>query len=53
MGHELFDAIITDPPYGVRATSRKTGKNTSDRITSKFELREDMEKRYFEKKAQY
>ncbi|KRW99340.1 hypothetical protein PPERSA_02452 [Pseudocohnilembus persalinus] len=25
--HGKFDAIITDPPYGIRATSRKSGKN--------------------------
>jgi tRNA (guanine10-N2)-methyltransferase len=27
--HGMFDSIVTDPPYGIRAGGRKTGKSTA------------------------
>ena len=29
---ELFDAIITDPPYGVRAGAKRLGRKEGDRV---------------------
>jgi tRNA G10 N-methylase Trm11 len=29
--NELFDAVITDPPYGIRAPSRKSGKKKKNK----------------------
>jgi hypothetical protein len=40
--HNFFDAIVTDPPYGIRAGAKKSGRNENRRLQGPIpdELRE-------------
>lgn len=47
---ELFDAIVCDPPYGVRASARQTGLK-DNRMKRKAELDERIKNKSDEEKA--
>lgn len=34
---ELFDAVITDPPYGIRAMSRSMAKKEGEKLENEEE----------------
>ena len=51
--HECFDAIVTDPPYGVRACSKKTGVKEGKVIKEVPEMNEEEKQPHFPMKETY
>ena len=50
----IFDAIVCDPPYGVRARSQKAGVRESKKVKPKKEVKESDEPLpYFSQKEHY
>lgn len=49
----IYDAIVCDPPYGVRARSQKIGIRDSKKIKPKKENTRDGQETHYAQKAQY
>jgi tRNA (guanine10-N2)-methyltransferase len=50
MKSEVFDAIVCDPPYGVRAMTKQIGIRENKKIKEKKEVEEEDEPHFSQKK---